>query len=291
MSADATEAAFDWAEERIGPLVAIDELGGQSRSDVWRLKSDARTAILKAAASTAEADFYADVAPRLEAASIDVPCLYGRCRTGGASWILIEDVARALPKSRWDLDRDVIAYLRRLHAFGAGDLPILHSTRTFAWERSHSHALEALCASTPEAVEVIERARTVAPPILEAVCFVHGDPNRTNWAVRDHGALVAFDWERHGFATPALDLAITVAGLGTRRGYEELARVYRADGSRADPCLSRDIAAAKVWVLAQFLGDIASGAAQPFAGVVDWLTTEVPRWLLTEVASSLARAG
>ena len=60
--------------------------------------------------------------------------------------------------------------------------------------------------------------------------MISGDPNPTNWSVREDGTVVLFDWERVGYGTPALDLAITVPGLGTPDDYRRVVEGYLRAG-------------------------------------------------------------
>jgi thiamine kinase-like enzyme len=60
------------------------------------------------------------------------------------------------------------------------------------------------------------------------VCNISGDPNPTNWGIRDNGDLVLFDFERIGYGNPAIDLAITIPGFGDPDGLleYEIAETY-----------------------------------------------------------------
>ena len=62
--------------------------------------------------------------------------------------------------------------------------------------------------------------------LFRPVCAISGDPNPVNWGLRDDGTLALFDWERFGRCSPALDLAITVPGLGDETAYRAVATSY-----------------------------------------------------------------
>ncbi|MBE5106039.1 hypothetical protein IGI01_12210 [Bacillus thuringiensis] len=62
---------------------------------------------------------------------------------------------------------------------------------------------------------VIEDLRIVSKDIFFPFCCVSGDPNPTNWGIRNNNQLVLFDWERIGYGSPVIDLAIIIPGLGT----------------------------------------------------------------------------
>ena len=97
--------------------------------------------------------------------------------------------------------------------------------------------------------------------VLAPWCWIHGDPNPTNWGIREDGTPALYDWERFRRGAPAIDLAILITGMGDANGYAALAQCYlsawRAMTDRPPwraTTLARDIALAKVWVTVSFLG-------------------------------------
>ena len=90
-----------------------------------------------------------------------------------------------------------------------------------------------------------------------------------------------YDWERFGLGKPAIDLAITIAGLGNITIFREVAAYYNSINARsAVENLARDIAAAKVWSLIEFLSLHKEGKLRDAAGFIPELIETFPRWLM-----------
>ncbi|WP_081503918.1 phosphotransferase [Alicyclobacillus hesperidum] len=103
-----------------------------------------------------------------------------------------------------------------------------------------------------------------AQVLFEPTCCISADPNPTNWRIRDDGDLVLIDWERFCYGHPAIDLAITMPGLGSKDGTMEgqIADLYRECWERnagsVPPELSdleRLIRVAKLWSVVEFLAN------------------------------------
>ena len=127
--------------------------------------------------------------------------------------------------------------------------------------------------------------QAASQPLFAPRCPISGDPNPTNWGLRDDGSLVLFDWERFGYGTPVLDLAITIPGLGDGATFRRVAGRYLGDRRAVDgplcPAgerLSREIAIAKVWSVVEFLSNYAEGRLARI-GTIDWLVRLFPGWL------------
>jgi hypothetical protein len=131
-----------------------------------------------------------------------------------------------------------------------------------------------------EAAPRLDEVREQALPLFTRHCVISGDPNPTNWGIRDNGDLVLFDWGRIGRGAPAIDLAITVPGLGDRAAYFKVAAVYLGDADAGDAAaLARDIAAAKAWTLVHYLAEAVAGHIPNAAAAIERLESAVPAWL------------
>jgi hypothetical protein len=117
-----------------------------------------------------------------------------------------------------------------------------------------------------------------AQPLFVPGVPISGDPNPLNWGLRDDGTAVLFDWERLTIATPALDLAIAVPGLGDWIAFRAVAAGYLGDARERADALARDIAAAKVWSVVELLAGVAAGAVT-LSFPVERLTDTLPSWL------------
>lgn len=137
----------------------------------------------------------------------------------------------------------------------------------------------------------LEAARAAHQHLFAPACALSGDPNPANWGLRDDGTLVLFDWERYCRGAPALDLAITVPGLVAEAAYRLVAARYLASGPapalETHDSLARDIRAAKVWSVTEFLSHAAEGQLRA-ESTIAWLVREFPAWVDRVGAEDLA---
>jgi aminoglycoside phosphotransferase (APT) family kinase protein len=203
-------------------------------------------------------------------ASSDAP---GRC------WLLIEDIPRPLPFERWPADPDLLGTLRRLHEASRGLPAPFRGTFRPAWPEEFSRQVLGLL-SVEQARQIeapLGRLREEAIPLFVPECAISGDPNPGNWRMREDGSLVLLDWERFGAGTPALDLAITVPGLGSPAEYAVCAAVYLGASGEGMERLARRIAVAKVWSVIEFLAHMSGRTDVPHR---EALIRDVPEWIL-----------
>ncbi len=128
--------------------------------------------------------------------------------------------------------------------------------------------------------------RRESQQLFRPLCSISGDPNPTNWGMRRDRTLVLYDWERFGTGTPALDLAVTVPGLGNPGVYAAVARTYChawAEHGTAPPWTADRLACyvgvAKVWNAVEFLAIHADRDGVATRRVVDHVLPAVPDWL------------
>lgn len=257
--------------------------GGQ----VVRVSSGIGSAIVKRSARPTEARFYARVAPRLVTAGIGLPACYWYGEDAGQTWLVLEDIPTPLPFSR-DAplpDARVLDTLQRLHRVSLPESPDAW------WRPAWPESLTAQALAAPELVPsglaaTLDRLRVAAQPLFRPDGWISGDPNPMNWGIRPDGTAVLFDWERFGRGTPAIDLAITIAGLGTPDDYRTLARRvsahYPDTGSTEE--LAQDIALAKCWTVVELFAGAVSGDANVPARTMTYLRNTVPGWVM-EIAA------
>src|SRR5688572_6312768 len=101
-----------------GEPLAIERLGGMSVAQVYRVRVDGGSVIVKSSPRPAEATFYEHVADRLRQAGVPIPALALVVHVSGTSWLIVEDIPTLLPvppADRWQPDSRVVAVLARLH--------------------------------------------------------------------------------------------------------------------------------------------------------------------------------
>lgn len=136
----------------------------------------------------------------------------------------------------------------------------------------------------------LPRRSGIWPPFLRISdnapqCWISGDPNPTNWGLRADGTLVLYDWERFGRATPAIDLAITVPGLGNWADFQMVATTYlQQEKNSSSPTpqevalLTGEVAAAKVWSVIEYVSQYQMGAITR-SPQIDMLIQRIPAWV------------
>ncbi|HYF78591.1 MAG TPA: aminoglycoside phosphotransferase family protein [Symbiobacteriaceae bacterium] len=223
--------------------------------------------------------FYKRAAPLLRARGVTVPAVW-RADEG---WVVMEYIPHPLPRSRWVGDAAVVGALARLHGSTLGEQCPLPDPYRPGWSADMTGAALSCLDSTgaAQARPLLLRLQEQCQPLFEPVCWISGDPNPTNWGVREDGSVVLFDWERFGLGAPALDLAITVPGLVSPNGGPERAVADRYceqwsalyGDSLAPPAnLVPDMRRAKVWTAVELLDAWTRGALpEGTRGTVDFV--------------------
>lgn len=212
---------FPWAIEQFllknyGNLIKVEELNGVNKSkgtSCFRLFFEEKSFIVKKAKEKREYDVYKVVSPYFGDKKITIPTVYYTYQEGIDYWFVIEDIPHLLPKDRWKGDIEQIQALFNLHFNTWNKTLSIDKPFDFRWGKELTKRALSLLPSTLEVA--IEQLRLKSEAIFLPVCYISGDPNPTNWGIRNNGELVLFDWERIGYASPAIDLAITIPSLGT----------------------------------------------------------------------------
>jgi hypothetical protein len=276
-----------YLERKYGPPDAIVQLsGGQSGAWVYRVRFSAESLIIKATPRKLEAWFYIDRAPALRRAGIDIPRLEWSSHEDEQHWLVLEDIATPLPRERWLADPAVMGTLRLLHSIPLPEPADLNADMFQpGWTEGMNTAAVRLLPEehAAAALTTLERLRQRATSmgLFRHECLISGDPNPTNWGLRPDGTPVLFDWDRFGLGTPALDLGITVPGLGDRDAFRAVATAYLGDGA-SEPEIELLATAAgldKAWSLAEYLKEAALGEAQSSPEVLARLRAHAHTWL------------
>ena len=121
----------------------------------------------------------------------------------------------------------------------------------------------------------LEELRVLGLPLFEPHCLISGDPNPINWGLRTDGTVNLFDWERFTSASPLIDLAITVPGLGRLEDFQCVIDTYNAVSDRLE--LPRHSVAglvvAKAWTVVELLEKVSDGEIKRY------LVNALPDWL------------
>jgi hypothetical protein len=261
-------------EATVGPTASVEPLaGGQSGASVVRVTGRRGRVVVKSA-RPAELAFYARVAPGLRAAGVGIPEPLGSVDVD-RPWLVLEDIPAPLPRSRWLADPGVMATLARLHGAMVDPAVIVPGFRPEWSEEMTEDALRLAVTEDARSLRPdLDCVRSEAQVLFAPRVPISGDPNPTNWGLRATRQVVLFDSERFTWATPALDLAISVPWGSPPDSYARVSAVYlgatttRAPAGSAANRLEREIRLAKVWNVVEYLGFVARGEiAQPPATV------------------------
>ncbi len=133
---------------------------------------------------------------------------------------------------------------------------------------------------------ILEDLRLSHQTLFAPQCWISRDPNPTNWGLRGDGTMVLYDWERFGKATPAVDLAITVPGLGERAVFQAVATAYLERDDRSLSLAAQEISfltqemiVAKVWSIIEYLSGHYHAGTIARSTRIDTLLQQIPAWL------------
>jgi hypothetical protein len=265
---------------RYGPPATIDLLSGLSGAGVWRVRFERNSLIVKATRSGNEPTFYEIVAPALRSQGLALPDLEWSATISDTPWLIMEDIPLAFPQTRWLADAEQLAFLRRLHQSDVPAWPELPGAYRPQWSSAMTDAaLEWLAPSSAALRPILESFQAAAQPLFAPTCLISADPNPNNWGLRQDGALVLFDWERFCRAAPALDVAITVPGLGDPAAMELVAARYLATHDQgAVAAFVREMTIAKAWTVVELFSFLGPAGPPPHQ-VVAHLCEHFPAWL------------
>ncbi|MFY9286211.1 MAG: phosphotransferase [Tissierellaceae bacterium] len=251
--------------ESFGFPVTIEKLSGiKSDGGCHRLRFEDISVIVKQMKEPQEYLFYKECTKYLQDFESHIPSLLFSHKEEVDHWIIIEDLEKPFPKDRWFADKEVLQVLFKFHTRTWGkDLP-LKSPYSPSWQDEMNHrVLELLPNNIRGQVEGdLFRLQREAKDLFKPICWLSGDTNPTNWGIRRDGTVVIFDWERNCTGSPAIDLAITMPGLGSDDGNLEslIASRYMSMWSElsyelpfTEEKLIKDIKLAKLWSVVEFL--------------------------------------
>ena len=207
-----------------------------------------------------------------------IPHFFAGIEEAEGPWLLMEYLPLEYPRSRWQGDGEQMEVLAGLHGKTRGRPLQFHPGYTPLWSSTMKQALDQLFRDVEVTLpnELLRQFEERVQGLFQPVCWVHGDPNPTNWRMRRDGTLVLLDWERLTAAHPAVDLAITLPGTGSLDGRQEyeLASIYWEHihselafplaGSKED--LGTQVWLAKLWSVAEYLIQVGEALPKEQAG-------------------------
>lgn len=279
---------IQYITENHGQPIAIEKLNGiKDEGGCYRLSLKDTSIIIKLMTEAREYYFYTRCTKYMKAARKSIPELYWSFQEGARYWCILEDIAYPFPRDRWKADEGVIDFLATFHfEMWQKKLPMEDYYKP-QWTNDLTEAVLDLYPTNvaknlkPSLINVQENSQQ----LFKEQCWINGDTNPTNWGVRRDGSVVLFDWERISIGSPAIDLAITLPGLGTEDNSLELllSKRYLKAWSKLDnnPPLPEEILLmhvnyAKVWSVVEFLANSSNLLSQEgLEDVLDKLSQKI----------------
>ncbi len=268
-----------------GKPTFINKLNGiKAEGGCYRVEFHSFSAIVKQMTRPQEYLFYNKCSQKLHKY---IPFLYWSYKDDRNFWIVIEDIPYALPKERWKADEKVLEVLFHFHAeMWNKSLPI-ENCYIPKWDNRMTEAVLELFTELigNQIGSILFELQEESKQLFKPYCWINADTNPTNWGVRKDGTVVLFDWERISYGSPAIDLSITMPGLGTldnslerliTQRYLQMWSNISLDFPFSEQELLRQIKLAKVWSVVEFLDN--NG---------DMLDYDALQLLLTELAENI----
>ncbi|MGG1575713.1 phosphotransferase family protein [Fictibacillus sp. NRS-1165] len=200
-------------------LHTIDSLYGVNSGRgvfAFRVYSKKNSFIVKKCIQKREFDVYTKHSAFFKEHNINIPDIFVSYTENGDHWIVIEDIPNKFPESRWKADFEQIRFLYQLHSKSLDKSIDLDDPFVYMYKEETIQKANKIL---PLELSIrLNALQTQFQQLFEPFCIISGDPNPTNWGIKVNGDLVLFDFERIGFGNPAIDLAITIPGVGSKDG-------------------------------------------------------------------------
>ncbi len=250
-----------------GQVTSADKLAGiKDIGGCYRLRYSNTSIIVKEMIEKQEYQFYTKAAKHLKETLLHIPKLLWASEEEGVYYVVIEDIPVPLPVERRQADSAVLEVLHKFHLEMWNMEPVIEGGYQPKWERPHNEELLKLY-SDKNALQlepILIEAQKQAQQLFLPHCWINADTNPTNWGLRKDGTVVLFDWERISSGSPAIDIAITMPGLGTPDNSLEalIAKRYLEKWTAApiefpfnEAELLQQVKLAKIWSAVEFMSE------------------------------------
>lgn len=294
---DFPKPMVDLLHSKFGYFVKIERLSGiaGSGSSTYKLECVGDSVVVKSSASPRERLFYERVAEDLRQNGVHIAQVYwSGIDSRHNNWIAIEDVPGAFPQEQWKNNPEQLQLLCNLHSCTSEHLAVDNEDVWYCpkWDGALTELALSWFVGTTQMNEIqslLLNAQELCQIIFVPNCWLSGDPNPTNWRVRNNGELVMIDWERFCQGSPAIDLAITMPNLGTEDLSLELgiARNYRRFWSEksedilpSEAELAFQIRLSKIWTVVEFIANAARNSKDDYPQeTIQYIVRELPNYL------------
>lgn len=287
---------MDCLELMFGNFVDAESLRGvaDSHSSTSKLQFAQGSVVVKSSLRSRERLFYERYREALSKHGVNTAQLYWSGRNSdNVNWIALEDVPGVFPQEQWRNNPQQVSMLFNLHAYSKNHI-LLGDDATWyrpKWDGEMTEQAFTWYRGEPQGDEIkhlLTNAQHLSQVLFIPLCCLSGDPNPTNWRVRQSGELVLLDWERFCEGHPAIDLAITMPNLGTQdlsletqlaRSYKRLWTDVTYDTLPSDSDFALQIRLAKIWSAVEFIANAVRDPDNYSRQSVDYIVAELPTLL------------
>lgn len=251
--------------ESYGNPTNISKLNGiKAEGGCYRVRFSSYSVIVKQMKKPQEYFFYNNCSSYFQDFKRNIPDLYWSFKDKDYYWIIIEDIPYSLPKERQKGDEHVLEALFHLHTEMWDKKLPSDDYYVPKWEDELTESVLELFQDNKrnQVKNLLLKVQEDSQQLFKPYCWINADTNPTNWGIRKDGTIVLFDWERISSGSPAIDLSITMPGLGTldnslealiSKRYLQFWTKASIDFPFSEKELLHQINLAKIWSAVEFL--------------------------------------
>ena len=288
---DFPDVVVNALESRFGQLTDVKSLSGIAGSGASIIRFREKSVIVKSSPNPRERIFYEQYARRFREHGVNIAETYWSGQDScNMNWIAIEAIPHVFPQEQWINNSTQLRILFNLHSCSWGS-PLLDEEDIWyrpKWDDEVTQLAHTWYKGTARSQEVrslLLNAQQQCQRLFVPHCSLSGDPNPTNWRVREDGSLVLIDWERFCCGSPAIDLAITMPNLGSKdlsletliaRSYIGLWQEAHNDVLSSENDLAFLIHLGKIWTVVEFIANAVREPENYPKATVEYIVSELP---------------
>ena len=251
------------------------ELNQMGSAQVYLVEMEGRKVIEKRNPTQVEVAFYQQHSATFNQLGILVPEFVGFDTEQDTLWI--EYIPHQIEQDFLLQDPRILSRLVQIHQTSPPSDNAIFKTHNWT-EQATTSALETLQLDA-RTEACLRHFQTKAQYLFKSQTLLSGDSNAGNWGLRDNGDLVLFDWERFSIGHPAIDLSPLVAGMGTLKDYEQVAKRYiELGGKGIESELATAILLAKAWIVIEVTNLLVSRNNPQASKYIEWFRQTLPNW-------------
>jgi len=229
-----------------------------------------------------ESSFYTHIAPKINSKNAKTPKLIWNGNADNAHWIVIESSKCSLPECRWEADQKVIKYLAAIHQTSV-EQKVLSAYMPEWTEDMNKNALGFFHGQRRQQIAPLLKSLCESSQhLFSRECLIIGNSNPKNIGLMKDGSVMAQDWSKVGYASPAIDLAISICTSETWQTSLKASTFYMQENQlpgHTNESLAQDILKGCVWNYIVFLNKIRHKKIEVPDVLVEHILDIFPEWL------------